>query len=42
MTSERQELTRLRRETKHSRMERDILKKRRPSLPRRASEIRIH
>jgi transposase len=41
-TVEREELTRLRRENKVLQMERDILKKRRPSSPRRAREVRVH
>src|SRR5690242_11463669 len=38
--SEREELVELRRENRRLRLEREILKKRRPSSPRRASEIR--
>ena len=41
-TSEREELAQLRRENKRLRLEREILKKRRPSLPRKASEVRVH
>jgi transposase len=41
-TDERDELRRLRRENKRLEMERDILKKRRPSSPRRAREVRVH
>ena len=40
--TEREELVRLRRENKCLQMERDILKKRRPSSRRRASEVSIH
>ncbi len=40
--AEREELVRLRREVKRLQMERDILKKRRPSSRRRASEIPVH
>src|SRR5678815_4901210 len=38
---EREELAQLRRENPTRRMERDILKKRRPSLPRRTREVRV-
>src|SRR5260370_1137874 len=41
-TEEREELGRLRRENRTLRMERDIQKKRRPSLPRRTREVRVH
>src|ERR1017187_353312 len=41
-TSEREELARLRRDNQRLRMEREIPKKRRPSSPRRACEIRFH
>ena len=40
--SEREELVELRRENRRLRLEREILKKRRPSSPRRASEIRFY
>ena len=40
--AEREELVRLRREIKRLQMERDILKKRRPSSRRRASEVPVH
>jgi transposase-like protein len=40
--SEREELAELRRENQRLRMEREILKKGRPSSPKRASEIRFH
>ncbi len=35
-------IRKLRRDVKRLQIERDILKKRRPSLPRRAHEIRVH
>ncbi len=41
-TSEREELAHLRREHQRLRMEREILKKRRPYSPGRACEIRFH
>ena len=41
-TEEREELGRLRRENRTLRMERDILKKRRPSSRRRIREIPVH
>ena len=41
-TDERAELAQLRREVRTLRMERDILKKARPSSPRRTREIRVH
>jgi transposase InsO family protein len=41
-TEERGELGRLRRENRTLRMERDILKKRRPSSRRRTREVRVH
>jgi transposase len=41
-TEEREELGRLRRENRTLRMERDILKKRRPSSRRRIREVRVH
>src|SRR5438046_6435660 len=41
-TDERAELTQLRRDVKTLRMERDILKKRRPSSPRSRDEVRLH
>src|SRR5712691_1334123 len=41
-TEEREELGRLRRENRTLRMERDILKKRRPSSRRRMREVRVH
>ena len=40
--TEREELVELRREHQRPRLEREILKKRRPSSPRRASEIRFY
>jgi transposase len=40
--SEREELAELRRENQRLRMEREILKKRRPSSPRRASEVWLY
>src|SRR5438067_9706449 len=40
--SEREELAELRRENQRLRLEREILKKRRPSSPGRASEIRFY
>ena len=40
--SEREELVELRRENRRLRLEPEILKKRRPSSPRRASEIRFY
>ena len=41
-TAERQELQRLRRENKQLQMEREILKKRRPSSPRKVDEVPVH
>lgn len=41
-TAEREELTALRRQVREHSMEREILKKRRPSSRRRASEISLH
>lgn len=41
MTSEKEELARLHKENKRLRMERDILKKPRPSLPKSSSKISI-
>ena len=42
LTPEQEELQRLRAENKRLRMERDILKKRRPSSPRSRTEISVH
>jgi transposase len=41
-TGERAEFEHLRRENRQLKMERDIQKKRRPSSPRKASEVRLH
>ena len=41
-TGELEELRRLRSENRQLRMERDILKKRRPSSPRNRCEVRVH
>ncbi|WP_437607919.1 IS3 family transposase [Sorangium sp. So ce834] len=41
-TPEREELQRLRRDVKRLEMEREILKKRRPSSRRKTSEVRVH
>ena len=42
LNAEQQEISRLREENKRLRLEKEILKKRRPSSPRRGTEVPVH